>query len=429
MPAADFLLTGAREVVTVEPTLGDGPLGVVTQGAVAGLEGRIVAVGPADAVARAVTLRPGAVEVDAGGRVVIPGFVDSHTHLLFAGSREDEFARRVAGASYREIAAAGGGILSTVRATRAAALDELVALGRRRLDLVLRHGTTTVEVKSGYGLATAAELRMLEAIALLRAGHPVGVHATFCGAHEVPPEFRGDPDGYVALVVDEMLPEVARRGLAEYVDVFCEEGVFTVAQARRVLRAGQAHGLGAKFHADEFVATGGAELAAEIGALSADHLLSARLEGVRAMAAAGVTATLLPGTALFLGLAYAPARRFLETGVRVALATDFNPGSSYTPNMQLIVSLACTQMRMTVEEALEAATLGGARAMGLADVVGSLRPGKRCDLAVLDVPNYRHVPYLYGVNHVVTVVAAGRVAWPPAGAAAAGSPAAPAASG
>jgi imidazolonepropionase len=421
---ADFLLTGAREVVTVEPALGDGPLGIVRDGAVAALDGRIVAVGATDAVARAVTLRAGAAQVDGHGRVVVPGFVDSHTHLVFAGSREDEFARRVAGASYREITAAGGGILSTVRATRAAELDALVALGRQRLDLVLRHGTTTVEVKSGYGLATAAELRMLEAIARLRATHPVDVHATFCGAHEVPPEFRGDADGYVALVVDEMLPEVARRGLAEYVDVFCEEGVFTVEQARRVLGAGQGRGLRAKFHADEFAATGGAELAAEVGALSADHLLAARIEGVRAMAAAGVTATLLPGTALFLGLAYAPARRFLETGVRVALATDFNPGSSYTPNMQLIVSLACTQMRMTIEEALEAATLGGARAMGLADEVGSLRPGKRCDLAVLDVPNHRHVPYLYGVNHVATVVRGGRVAWRRTDGREAGTPAA-----
>lgn len=410
---ADFLLTGAAELVTVEPTLGDGPLGVLRDGAVVADGGRIVAVGASADVWGAVSLRPGAVEVDARGRVVLPGFVDSHTHLLFAGSREDEFARRVAGASYQEIAAAGGGILATVRATRAAELEELVALGRARLDLVLRHGTTTVEVKSGYGLATEPELRMLEAIGRLRELHPVAVHATFCGAHEVPPEFRGDPDGYVALVVEEMLPAVARRGLAEYVDVFCERGVFTVEQARRVLRAGQALGLRAKFHADEFVATGGAELAAEVGALSADHLLAARLEGIRAMQAAGVTATLLPGTACFLGLPYAPARRFLETGVRVALATDFNPGSSYTPNMQLIVSLACTQMRMTVEEALEAATLGGARAMGLADAVGSLRPGKACDLAVLAVPNHRHVPYLFGVNHVAVVVKGGRLVWPP----------------
>jgi imidazolonepropionase len=409
---ADFLLTGAAELLSLEPSLGEGPLGVVREGAVAALDGRVVWVGRTAAASRALRLRPGARRMDAGGRVVLPGFVDSHTHLVFAGSREGEFAQRLAGASYQEIAAAGGGILATVRATREATVAELVEAGRRRLDLVLRHGTTTVEVKSGYGLTTPDELKMLEAIARLRRRHPVRVRATFCGAHEVPPEFRGRADAYVDLVVGEMLPEVARRRLADHVDVFCEEGVFTVDQARRILRAGQALGLRAKLHADEFAATGGAELAAELGALSADHLLAARLEGIRAMAAAGVTATLLPGTAFFLGLSYAPARRFLETGVRLALATDFNPGSSYTPNMQLVVTLACTQMKVTVEEAIRAATLGGAHALGLADAVGSLRPGKACDLVVLDLPNYRHLPYLYGVNHVAAVVRDGRPVWP-----------------
>jgi imidazolonepropionase len=410
--AVDFLLVGAGELLTLEPDLGEGPLGVIRGGALAALDGRITWVGRTAEARRAVWLLRGGRELDARGRVVMPGFVDSHTHLVFAGSREAEFARRVAGATYQEIAAAGGGILATVRATRDATTDELVALGRRRLDLCLQHGTTTVEVKSGYGLTTADELKMLEAIQLLGEMHPVGVHPTFCGAHEVPPEFRGNTPGYVDLVVEEMLPEVARRGLARYVDVFCEAGVFGVDEARRILEAGRALGLRAKFHADEFVAIGGAELAAEVSALSADHLLAARLDGVRAMKAAGVTATLLPGTAFFLGLPYAPARAFLETGVRVALATDFNPGSSYTPNMQLIVTLACTQMRMTIDEALRAATLGGAHALGLEARVGSFRAGKACDLVVLDVPNHGYVPYLYGVNHVQTVVKAGRVAWP-----------------
>jgi imidazolonepropionase len=408
---ADFLLTGAGELVTLEPSLGEGDLGVVRGGALAALAGQIVWVGRSSEARGAVWLVRDGRELDARGRVVLPGFVDSHTHLVFAGSREREFARRIAGASYQEIAAAGGGILATVAATRDATVEELVALGRRRLDLALRHGTTTVEVKSGYGLSTADELKMLEAIRALRDSHAVDVHATFCGAHEVPPEFKEDPGAYVELVVEEMLPEVAGRGLAEYCDVFCEAGVFSVEQARRILAAGQARGLRAKFHADEFVATGGAELAAELGALSADHLLAARLDGIRAMAHAGVTATLLPGTAFFLGLAYAPARAFWETGVRIALATDFNPGSSYTPNMQLILTLACTQMRMPVEDAIRAATLGGAAAMGLEREVGSLAPGKRCDLAVLDVPNYYHLPYLFGVNHVETVVRAGRPVW------------------
>ncbi len=411
-PQADFLLLEADELVTGEPRLGEGPLGVIRRGALAALGGAIVWVGPAAELRRAVEPRGDPLELDARGRVIVPGFVDSHTHLVFAGSREEEFARRIAGASYQEIAAAGGGILATVAATRAATVDELVALARRRLELVLQHGTTTVEVKSGYGLTTADELKMLEAIRRLRASQPVEIHATFCGAHEVPPEFRSDPDRYVDLVVEEMLPEVARQGLAETCDVFCERGVFSVAQARRVLTAAGALGLRAKLHADEFSPSGGAELAAEVQALSADHLLHVRPEGIRALRAAGVTATLLPGTSFFLGLPYAPARALREAGVPVALATDFNPGSSYTPNMQLILTLACTQMRLTVEEAIEAATRGGARALGRQARVGSLAPGKQCDLLVLDIPNYRHLPYLYGVNHVQTVVKGGRLVWP-----------------
>jgi len=409
---ADFLLTGAGELVTLDPRLGEGALGVIRGGAVAALSGKIVWIGRTAEARKAVWLLKAGRELDARGRVVLPGFVDSHTHLVFAGSREKEFACRIAGASYQEIAAAGGGILSTVEATRDATVDELVALARRRLDLALQHGTTTLEAKSGYGLTTADEVKMLEAICLLREAHPVDVHATFCGAHEVPPEFRGNTEGYVDLVVNEMLPEVTQKKLAEYCDVFCEEGVFSVTHARRILLAARERGLRAKLHADEFVATGGAELAAEVGALSADHLLTARVDGIRAMKEAGVTATLLPGTAFFLGLPYAPARAFLETGVRVALATDFNPGSSYTPNMQLIITLACTQMRMTVEEAIQAATLGGAHAMGLEAQLGSLARGKACDLNVVDIPNYYHLPYLYGVNHVQTVVKAGQVVWP-----------------
>ncbi len=410
---ADFLLTGAGELLTLDPGLGDGPLGVIRGGALAASGGRIVWVGKASQVARSVRLARDGQELDAHGRVVMPGFVDSHSHLVFAGSREREFAQRIAGAGYREIAAAGGGILATVEATRHATTDELVALSARRLDLVLQHGTTTLEAKSGYGLTTADEIKMLEAIRLLQDPHPVEVHATFCGAHEVPPEYRGDADGYVDLVVNEMIPAVAGKRLAEYCDVFCEEGVFSVDQARRVLTAGLAHGLRPKLHADEFSASGGAELAAELGALSADHLLRARRDGIRALREAGVTATLLPGTAFFLGLPYAPARAFLDAGVRVALATDFNPGSSYTPNMQLVITLACTQMRMTVEEAIVAATLNGAWALGLASQVGALTAERWCDLIVLDIPNYLHLPYLYGVNHVRTVVKAGQIVWPP----------------
>lgn len=416
MIAADLIVENAVQVVTCEPA-GGNRLGVVEHGAVAAAGERIAWIGPSRQAAARVRLNPDGQRLDARGQVILPGFVDSHTHLVFAGTREKEYAMRARGATYQEIAAAGGGILSTVRATRAATLDELVELGRRRLDLMLAHGTTTCEVKSGYGLTVEDEVKMLEAARRLDTEHPVDVHATFCGAHEVPPEYRGRADDYVDLVVEKMLPEVAARGLARYIDVFCEEGVFSVAQTRRILEAGARHGLRAKFHADEFTTLGGAELAAEVRALSADHLLKASLEGIRRMKEAGVTAALLPGTAFFLGLPYAPARKFLETGVRVALASDFNPGSSMGFNLQLVMTMAVSQMKMLPEEALLGVTLHGARAMGLEHEVGSLRPGKLCDLVLCDVPGWEHVPYFYGLNHVTAVVKRGRQVWPPAHAA------------
>lgn len=408
---ADLLVTNLAELVTCEPALGEGPLGVIEDGALAAAEGRIVWVGPASRLHREVVMCAEAREIDAGGRVGLPGFVDSHTHLVFAGSREAEYALRARGASYQEIAAACGGILSTVKATRAASVDELVALALPRLATLLAHGTTTTEVKSGYGLTTADELKMLEAAKGLGETQPVEVHANFCGAHEVPPEYKGRTDAYVDLVVNEMLPAVAEKKLARYVDVFCEDGVFSVAQARRVLEAGARYGLRAKFHADEFVTLGGAELAAEVRALSADHLLKARPEGVARMKAAGVTAALLPGTAFFLGLPYAPARAFLETGARVALASDFNPGSSMGPNLQLVMTMAVSQMKMSPEEALLGVTLHGAFAMGLEHEVGSLAPGKQCDLLLAEVPNWRYLSYYYGVNHVNRVLKRGTLVY------------------
>jgi imidazolonepropionase len=410
---ADLLVEDAAQVVTCDPGRGSGGrLGVVERGSVAAAGERIVWVGHSRLAADEVRLAPGGRRLDARGRVVLPGFVDSHTHLVFAGTREKEYAMRAEGATYQQIAAAGGGILSTVRATRRASVEELAALGRARLDLMLAHGTTTCEAKSGYGLTVDDELKMLEVIRRLDAEHPVDVHPTFCGAHEVPEEYRGRADAYVDLVVEAMLPKVAAGRLARYIDVFCEEGVFSVDQARRVLTAGARYGLRAKFHADEFTTLGGAELAAEVGALSADHLLRASDEGIRRMAAAGVTATLLPGTAFFLGLPYAPARRFLDAGVRVALASDFNPGSSMGFNLQLVMTMAVSQMKMPPEEALLAVTVGGAHAMGLEREVGALRPGLLCDLLVCDVPTWEHVSYLYGVNHVAAVVKRGRVVRP-----------------
>lgn len=411
MTAADLVVVNLAEAVTGEPALGQGPLGVIPRAALAAAGERIVWVGPEAELARAVAPAPGAREVDARGAVAVPGFVDSHTHLIFAGSREDEYALRARGASYQEIAAAGGGILATVRATRAASAEELVALARPRLARALEHGTTTLEVKSGYGLTTADELKMLEAARQLAASEPVEILATFCGAHEVPPEYRGRTDAYVDLVVEEMLPAVAAQGVARFVDVFCEEGVFSVQQARRVLEAGAHWGLRAKIHADEFTPLGAAALAAEVRALSADHLLRARVEDVARLKTAGVTATLLPGTAFFLGLPYAPARRFLETGVRVALASDFNPGSSMGLNLQLVMTMAVSQMKMTPEEALLGVTLHGAWALGLEREVGSLAPGKRCDILLCAVPNWRWLSYFYGVNHVRQVFKRGRLVW------------------
>jgi imidazolonepropionase len=407
--AADLLITNVAEVVTCEPALGEGPLGVIAAGAIAAAGGRVVWVGPESRVADEVRLTLGGRRVDGRGGVALPGFVDSHTHLVFAGSREREYALRAAGATYQQIAAAGGGILATVGATRAATVDELVNLALPRLRAALTHGTTTMEIKSGYCLNPAGEIKMLEAIRRLDELQPIDLHANFCGAHEVPPEYKGRADAYVDVVVKEMLPAVAGARLADYVDVFCEEGVFSIEQSRRILQAGLRHGLRPKFHADEFVTLGGAELAAEVGALSADHLLKARPEGVTRMKEAGVTATLLPGTAFFLGLPYASARTFLTTGARVALASDFNPGSCTGLNLQLVMTMAVSQMKMSPEEALLGVTLHGAHAMGLEHEVGSLAPGKQCDVLLADVPNWRYLSYVFGVNHVGRVVKRGRL--------------------
>ncbi len=348
--------------------------------------------------------------LDGEGGTLIPGFVDPHTHLPWAGSREEEFVQRLAGASYMEIAAAGGGILSTVRSTREASLDDLVALLGRRMDQMLRWGTTTAEAKSGYGLSTADESKQLEAIREADAEHPVDLVPTLLAAHEVPPEYRDDRERYLDLVSEEITPAVAEAGLARFCDVFCEEGVFSQAESRRVLEAGRAAGLLPRLHADEFVASGGAELAAELGALSADHLMAISEAGVEAMAEAGVTATLLPGTSFFLmKQEYAPARALIEAGIPVALATDCNPGSSHTESMPMIAVLAVLKLGLSIAEALTAATLNAACSLGLGERVGSIEVGKQADLVLLDAPNYLHLAYHYGINPVKAVVKAGRV--------------------
>lgn len=400
--AADLVLRGASELVTMTAPPAEG-LGVVADGALAARDGAIVWVGREAELPQAVDLAPDGVELDAGGRCVLPGFVDAHTHAVFAGSRAREYGERLAGVSYSEILARGGGINVTVAATRAASETELAVLTARRYDSMLRHGTTTAEVKSGYGLTSAHEAKQLRAAAV---AHPLRRELTFLGAHFVPPEYEGRDDEYVDLICEEMLPACAP--LAAWCDAFCDEGAFTVPQSRRVLEAGRAAGLGLRVHADELARSGGSLLAAELGCASADHLVHATNEEIAALAAAGVAAVLLPGTSYTLGSGYAPARAFLDAGVTVALATDFNPGTCNCENLQAVVSLACQRDRLTPDEALFAVTRGGAAALRRNDV-GSLAVGKRCDIVVLGGPVRAELPYHFGVNLVEDVVVDGKL--------------------
>jgi imidazolonepropionase len=347
--------------------------------------------------------------IAASGRVVLPGFVDAHTHLVFAGPRVDEFEMRLRGASYLEIAAAGGGILRSVAATRAADEDTLLGLGRARLDQLLRTGTTTAEAKSGYGLTREDELKQLRVIHRLSAQHDVDLVPTVLAAHAVPPEFAGQADLYIDAVVRDILPAVADEDLAEFCDVFCDVGAFTIEQGRAVLEAGSDLGFIPKIHADEFADTGGAALAADVGAISADHLLRASEGGLARMAAAGTVAVLLPGTAHFLGLPFAPARRMVDLGVPIALASDYNPGSSPMWAMPAVISLACVGMRLMPAEAIVAATINAAWAIGAQDEVGSLEPGKAADLVVLDIGDYREIALALGGAIVRQVIKRGRL--------------------
>lgn len=387
-------------------------LGLVGHGAVAVADGLILAAGPTEEVEEVWPPQPETTVIDARGKVVTPGFVDPHTHPIFSGTREEEFELRIKGASYQEIAAAGGGIRSSVRCLRRASEEELRDQAWPRLDRMLCLGTTTAEAKSGYGLNLIDELKSLEVIARLDQDHPLDLIPTFLGAHEVPDEFRQNREEYIRQVREEMIPQVAHRGLAEFCDVFCEEGVFDVEESREILSAAKRAGLKLKLHADELAASGGSLLAAEMGAISADHLVFVDDEGIEAMAEARVIPVLLPGTTFSLGLdRYAPARQMIEAGLPVALATDLNPGSCMTESMPMIITLACLQMKMTPAEAIVAATINAAHAVDRGDVLGSLEVGKQADLVIWDMASYKILPYHLGVNLVEAVVKSGRVVY------------------
>jgi imidazolonepropionase len=415
----DLVIHGARQLLTIASP--DGPrrglamqeLGIVEDGAVAIQGDRIALVGTSAEILAEVG--DGATLIDASGKLVLPGFVDPHTHLVFAGDRASEFEIRLQGASYMEILAAGGGIKSTVAVTRQASLDQIVHQSRERLDRMLAHGTTTAEAKTGYGLDTENELKMLEAIRLLDERHPVDLVPTFLGAHAVPAEYRERVDDYVNLVVDEMLPALKTaghlgQGRQLFCDVFCEEGAFSVEQSKHILEQAKDLGMALKIHTDEFKSLGGTTLAVELGATSADHLACTTDREIELLANSDTVGVLLPGTPF--GLAedhYAPARKIIDAGVAVALATDLNPGTCYCESMPLIMALACRQMGITPSEAIVASTINAAHAVALGHRVGSLEVGKKADLLLLDIPDYRHLAYRFGTNLVQTVIKAGRV--------------------
>jgi len=387
-------------------------LSIIEDGAMlVGDDGRIAAVGARGEI-EAHAGRGECEVLDAGHRVCLPGFVDAHAHPVFAGTRAGEFEQRAAGATYQEIAAAGGGIRASVRATRAATEDELVAASKRYSGWFLRAGTTTVEAKSGYGLSVEDELKMLRAVRRLNAETPLQYVPTFLGAHEVPDEYRARRADYVELIIEEMLPRVAEEKLAEFCDAFCEERVFDVDDTRRILLAARAHDLGLRLHADQLSLSGGAQLAAELRTTTADHLEHTDAAGVAALKSAGVQPVLLPGSVYALGSSrYPAARAMIEAGLAVVIATDFNPGSSPTPSMPLILSLASTHMRMTPAEAITAATINAAYSLGRGRGAGSLDVGKRADFCLHDCTDYRELAYFFGVEHTHAVYVGGRAAF------------------
>jgi imidazolonepropionase len=436
----DLLIVHASYLLIIPPHDGGpqrgtwlGDLGLIQDGALAIQGEQIVSAGSTSDLAAQLKAK---LVIDATGKVVMPGFVDPHTHVVWAGDRAAEFEQRIAGATYLEIMNADGGIMATVRQTRAASVDQLVEETRPRLDRMLAHGSTTVEAKTGYGLETATELRMLEAIDRLDAEHPIDLVPTFIGAHAIPSEYKGREDAYTDLVVNEMLPAVRESPIANrvsriayrlsqdtpsgdkpsamsdtlYCDVFCEEGAFTLAQSRKILETARALGFGLKIHADEFAPLGGTQLAVELGAASADHLVVTPPEEIEALGGSNTVAVSLPGTPFGLGqTAFTPAQAILGAGGILALATDCNPGTTWCESMQMVIAVACRYLRITPAQAIVASTLNAAHAIGLGDRIGSLQPGRQADAIILDAPDYRHIGYRYGINLVETVIKRGRI--------------------
>ena len=413
-----MLIHSAVQLLTIKgsPQRGDrmGDLGIIQNGAVMIDDGQIVDVGESELL---INKYPDEHKVDASNRVVIPGFVDPHTHLLWADDRAAEFKMRLEGKTYLEILASGGGILSTVEATRSAPVDELIAQTRPRINTMFDHGTTTVEIKTGYGLDDESELKMLAAIMSLGNDVPMDVVPTYLGAHAIPSEYKNDPEGYTAHLCTEMLPSLKRWWQANapdqrlpYVDVFCERGAFNLTQSRRILETARNLGFDLKIHADEFDNLGGARLAAELGAVSADHLVTTSLEDIRTLAESDTVAVALPCTPF--GLAetqYTPAADILAAGGLLALATDTNPGTAWCESMQFAIALACRYMRLTPAQAIVASTINSAAAVGLADKIGSIEIGKQADIVLLDIPEYNHLGYRFGTNLVHSVIKRGRL--------------------
>ena len=412
----DTVIKHANELVTMNSKFGVPRIGkamkelaIINDGALAIKDGKIVFVGTTEELMKTVKIDEKTIQIDATNELVTPGFVDPHVHLIFAGSRENELTMKLAGKTYLEILEAGGGILKTVRETRKATIEELVENGKNILDKMLKHGTTTVEAKSGYGLSTKDEIKSLEAVRVLDKQHPIDLVPTFLGAHAIPPEYKGRIDEYVDLVISEMLPKVAEKGLAEFCDVFCEKGIFSVDQTRKILLAAKKLGIKTIIHIDEIVDTNGAALAAELKAVQTGHLLQSNDAGLKAMAKAGVIAILLPGTPFCLMMKdYAPARKMIEYGIPVAIATDLNP-NCWTESMLMTIVLSCYNMKMSPAEALSAATINAACAIQRENEIGSLEVGKKADIAIFEVPNYYFLSYQFGINLVSKVIKNGKI--------------------